>query len=108
VTLEAIEAQLPDRAVLLEPCGDAAQRRALDPGRAQLCGSSTRDQAGALEHLQVPRDRLHAERERLGELVDRDLALISEARQDRPARGIGKRREGQAELIGCHVIHLIS
>src|SRR5690349_8730086 len=48
---QAIEPPLPDPPVLLEPLGHRAQRRALEPRRAQLRSPSAGDQTGALEHL---------------------------------------------------------
>ena len=56
------------------------------------------DQPGPLEHLQVLRHRLQADRERLGDLVDRGLAL-GQAGEDGTARAVGERRENQVELI---------
>ena len=67
-------------------------RVALEPRRAQPARAAARDQAGLLEHLEVARDRLRRDRERLGELVDRRLAL-GQATEDRAPRGVGQRGE---------------
>src|SRR4051794_40746199 len=99
---DAVEPALPDVAVLLQPLGHVAQRRSLQPGGPQLRRATARDQAGALQHLQVLRDGLDAVRERLRELVDRHLALLCEPGEDRPPRRVGERREREAELVGRH------
>ena len=79
-----------------------AQRRALEPRRALLRCPSTRDQPGPLEHLQVLGDGLHAERERLRQLVHGDLAVVRQPREDRAPGRIGEGRKCEAELVGCH------
>jgi hypothetical protein len=56
------------------------------------------DQSGALEPLQVARDRRQAHRKGLSELVDRRLAL-GESGEDRPARRIGERGEREATMV---------
>ena len=73
---EAVEASLPEPAVVLEPVGSLVQRRSLQSRGPELRGAAARDQAGALEHPEVLRDGLYADRERLGELVHRRLALV--------------------------------
>ena len=99
--VEEVEAAFPEPAVVLQPVGGALQRSALESRGAQLRGAPARDQPGALQHLEVLGDRLEADRERLGQLVDRGLAL-REPREDRAARGIGESREGVAELVDGH------
>ena len=67
--------------------------------RARLPLAAALDQPGALEHLEVTRDRGQAHRERRGQLVDRRLPL-REPREDRAARGVGEGGEGEIELVG--------
>ena len=58
-----------------------------------------RDQAGALQHLQMLGNRRQAHVERLGEFQHRRFAE-REPRQDRPPCRIGEGREGGAEAVG--------
>ena len=74
--------------------GRAAGRDATAPYRP------AGDQTGALEHLQVLRDRLQAHRERLGQLVDGRLA--PPAVRGSLGGWIGERRERAAEFIDRH------
>jgi hypothetical protein len=53
------------------------------------------------EHLEVLRDGLDGDRERLGQLVHCGLPL-GQPLEDRTACGIGERRERAAELIDGH------
>jgi hypothetical protein len=103
VLAEAVERALPEAAVPGQPVGGLAERVALQPRRAQLRRAAARDEAGALQDLQVLGDRLQGDREGLGQLVDRRLAL-GEALQDRPPRGVGESGEGGAELVYRHVV----
>jgi hypothetical protein len=61
--------------------------------RPALGVPAARDEAGALEHLEVPRNRGKADLERLGQLGHRRLA-IGQAREDCEAHGIGEGGEG--------------
>src|SRR5258708_13594718 len=90
--LEAIEALLPERTVLLEPFGRLAEAGSVQTRRPQLRRAPTCDQPCPLEHLEVLGHRLNGDRERLGELVHGRLP-VSEACEDRtPGRG---RKSGQ-------------
>ena len=94
--VEALEAPLPELAVALEPVGGLGERLGLEPARPPLRVAAARNQPGALEHLEVLGDRGLAHRERLGELRHRGLAR-REPGEDRPAGGIGERRERRVE-----------
>src|SRR3954453_18749916 len=63
--VEAVEAAFPESTVLLEPVDDLAERRRLEPRGPKLRRPTARDQSRALEHLEVLRDRLNGDRERL-------------------------------------------
>src|SRR5918999_1369516 len=86
---------------LLEPVDGVLEGRRAQPRGAKLRRAAPRYEPRLLEHLKVLGDGLHADRERLGELVDGGLAL-REPSEDLPARRIGERREGGAELVGRH------
>ena len=60
-----------------------------------------RDQAGALEHAEVLRDRGHAHREWRRQLGDRALAR-GEAGEDGSTGRIGEGGKRDAEVIGRH------
>src|SRR3954469_2933082 len=99
--LPPVEALLPEATVTPEPVRGVPQPGGLQSRGAELRAAPARDQAGALQHLQVLRHRLHAHGERLGQLVHRRLAL-RQPREDLAASRIGERREGGAQLLGRH------
>jgi hypothetical protein len=101
--VEAVEASLPEATVLLEPFGGVLQRRSPQARGPKLRRATARDQAGALEYLEVLRDRLDADREGLGQLVHGCLTLC-EARQDCPPGRIGEGRERTRELVDCQYV----
>ena len=74
----------------------------MQPARPPLGVAAAGDQARALEHLEVSRDRGQAHGEWLRELRDGRLA-VGEAGEDRATRRIGEGREGKAELVGKHL-----
>ena len=104
----AIQTSLPDIAVLLEPVRRVAQGGALDPGRTTLGCAPARDEPGPLEYLQMLGDRLHADGERIGELVHRDFAVLREPRQDCATSGVGEGRERSVELVGRQRVVIIA
>src|SRR3954463_6445336 len=63
VVVEAVEALLPEAAVLLDPARDLAQRRGFEAARAPLRFAPAGDEPHLLEHLEMPRDRREADRE---------------------------------------------
>src|SRR4051794_39529273 len=87
--LEPIEAGLPEATVSLKPLDGLGRGRSLEPRGAELRRAAPGDQPRPLQHLEVLRDRLDADRERLGELVHGRLAL-RETAEDRPARRVGE------------------
>src|SRR5918995_608802 len=101
--LELVEAALPEGTVTLQPLDRVLERCPLQPRRPKLRRPAPGDQSRALQHLAVVGDCLRADRERLGQLVHRRLAL-GESPQDRPPRRVGEGREGVRELVGWHVL----
>src|SRR5260370_6096009 len=89
VGVQAIEALLPEAAIMLDPAGDVLEWTGLEPARPPLRFASARDEAGALQHLEVLGDGGHAHLEGLGQLRDRSLTR-GEPSQDRPPGGIGQ------------------
>src|SRR3954452_3203751 len=102
VSVESVHAGLPGALARLHPVDRLVEGVGLHAARPQLGVAAARDQSGALEHLEVARDRRQAHRERLRQLADGRLAL-RQAGQDRAARRVGERGEGEAELVGLHV-----
>src|SRR3954470_4890208 len=84
VRFESVHPGLPRLLARLHPIHGFVERLGLQPARGPLRLATADDQACALEHLEVARDRGLAHRERLGELVHGRLAL-GQARQDRAA-----------------------
>src|SRR5205807_474232 len=99
--VQAVEALAPESPVRLEPVGGVLQRRRAQPRGTKLGRACPLDQAGALEHPEVLRDRLDADRKRLRQLVDRRLA-VGQPCEDRAARRIREGGEGGGELVGGH------
>jgi hypothetical protein len=97
--IEAQEVALPEFGVALEPFVRGFERLGLEPAGAALRVAPARDEASALENLDVLGDRGLAHRERLGELGHGGLAG-GEPRKDRPPRRIGERDEGGVEAVG--------
>src|SRR5262245_6850835 len=97
--IQALEISFPDLAIGLDPRTRLRQRPGFDPPRPALRVLLDRDQARALQHLQVLRDRGLADLERRCQLGDRGLAS-REPGEDRPARGVGEGHEGGVEALG--------
>src|SRR3954453_22721231 len=99
--LHSLEAALPEAAVALDPIGGVLERLGLEVGGAELRGLTSRDQPGTLQHLEVLRHRLDADRKGLSEFADGGVAL-GEPLQDRPPRRVGESGEGAIELRRRH------
>src|SRR5439155_7515277 len=63
IVVQPVEPLVPEPAVVLDPLGGVLQRRRLQPARPPLRFAAARDQAGALQHLQMLRDGGKAHRE---------------------------------------------
>src|SRR5438128_3403304 len=90
IIVQAIEALLPEVAVVLQPVGGVLERPRLEPAGPPLGLAAARDQAGSLQHLEMLGHGRKAHLEGLGQLRDRSLAR-GEAGEDRAPCGI---REG--------------
>src|SRR5579863_10433276 len=101
MVLQAIEALFPETPIVIEPFRYILKRTGLQPAGTPLRLAPARNQARALQHLQMLGDRGHAHLERLGQFGDRGLTG-SEPRENRAPSRIGKGREGGAELVGRH------
>src|SRR2546426_2328310 len=101
IALQAIEALLPETAIVLQPVGGLLERSRLEPAGPPLRLATARDQTGALQYLEVLGDGGKAHLEGLGQVRDRRLAP-GETSQDRAPGGIGEGREGRAEALGRH------
>src|SRR5207302_4253877 len=101
IVFQAIEALLPEAAIVLQPVGGVLERTRLEPAGTPLRLATARDQAGALQHLEVLGDGGKAHLEWLAQLRDRGHTG-GEASEDRTPGGIGEGGEGGAEAIGRH------
>ena len=96
--LETVEAVGPVGVGASEPVVHWEQAVELKPRGAALAVASPTNEAGALEHFQVLGDRRLGQGGGLCELDDPGLAR-REALQDRPASGIGKCGESEAQGV---------
>src|SRR4051795_7735765 len=69
VSVESVHAGLPGALARLHPVDRLVERVGLHAARPPLGVAAARDQSGALEHLEVARDRGQAHRERLRQLA---------------------------------------
>src|SRR5882762_6580038 len=97
--IEAPEGVFPNLAVAFQPLVGFCERPGLELPRPSLRVAAARNEACALQDLQVFGDRRLAHREWSGQLRYRRLAG-GEPGQDRPPRGIGERRERRVEPGG--------
>src|SRR5438034_9139535 len=88
VILQAIDALVPESAVLLHPSRDFAQRHRLESAGPPLRVATARDQAGALQHLQVLGNGGGRHFEGRGQLLGRRPAG-GESRENPPASRAG-------------------
>src|SRR6266851_8031372 len=101
INIQTIEALLPEAAIILDPVGGVPERTRLEPARTPLRLAAARDQAGALQHLEMLGDRRKAHLEGFSQFSYRGLAC-GEASENRAPGGIGERGEGGIE-VGRHL-----
>src|SRR3990170_8559442 len=101
VFVQAIETLLPEAAISFQPFIGVLERARAEPAGAPLRLATARDQAGALQHLEVLGDRGQAHLEGLGQLRDGRLTR-GQASENRAPGGIGEGGKGCAQLIGRH------
>src|SRR5262245_38492062 len=108
IGVQAVQALFPEAAIAFQPVVDAPECARLDPAGPPLRLATARDEAGALEDLQMLGDGGRADVEGLREFRYRRLTE-REPRQDGAARGIGERRKRSAESVerrrSGHVIY---
>src|SRR3954452_283262 len=103
VVLEPVEPLLPKGAVAVEPARRLLERLGGAAAQARPSLPAPRDEAGALQHLQVLGDGRQAYREGPGQLRHRGLAR-GEPRQDGAPRRVRQGGEGGAERVGPHLL----
>jgi hypothetical protein len=64
------------------------------------------NQRGVLQHFQVPGNGGQRNLERFGQFADRRISL-RKARDDRPARRVGKGGEGVIEIEASHLTYML-
>jgi hypothetical protein len=103
IRVQAFEALLPMPPVLADPVGDVPEWCRAEPAWPPLRLTPLFDESGALEDLEVLRDRREAEVEWSSELGHRCLPLC-EPGQDRPTSRVRQGREGGAQdvRLGLH------
>ncbi len=96
--LEAVEAVGPFGVGAAQPVVHREQALEVKPRRAALAVAGPTDEAGPLQHLEVLGDGGLSQRGGFASSTDASLAG-PEALEDRPASGVGKGREGEAEGV---------
>src|SRR6266702_2651474 len=96
ITVEPIQVLLPVLLVIVDPTRGVLQPLCLQSAGPPLRFPPAHDQSGALQHFQMLGYGRQAHVERPRKLADRNLPG-SDARENRPARGIGEGREGRAQ-----------
>src|SRR5262249_28827368 len=97
--VEALEVALPDLPVTLQPAASFRERLAFDPAWPSLCLAAARNQARALQYLEVLGNRGLAHGERPGQVGHRSVAAC-EPRQDRSPGWVGEGPERCIEAGG--------
>ncbi len=100
--VEAEKGLFPEFPIALEVLRGFGKRLGFEAARATLGACGVRNEAGALEHLEMLGDGGLAHREGLRELGDGCFAG-GEASEDGAPRGIGEGGEGGVEPRGGHL-----
>jgi hypothetical protein len=87
VVVEAVEGLLPVAAVALDPFGYFLERGGIEPAWTPLSLAAARNEAGALQNLEVFGDGRCTDRKGLGEFLDGSFSE-GKASEDGAARGI--------------------
>src|SRR5579864_7255726 len=74
IILEPIEALLPKAPIMLDPIGNVLKRTRGETARTPLRLAAARDQTGALQHLEMLRDRRKTHFKGFRQFRDRGLA----------------------------------
>src|SRR6185295_11901598 len=102
IVVESIETLFPEPAIFLEPVIGFLEGARFDAARTHLCVARARDQARALENLQVPGNCRQTHVEWLGEFQHRCFAEC-EAREDGAPCRISEGCEGGAEAVAHRI-----
>src|SRR5262245_29935644 len=94
-----VEALLPEAPIDRQPVIDRLEAVWLELARPPLCFAAARNETGALEHLEMARDRRQADLEGFGQLVHCGLANC-QARENGASCRVGQRREGGRQHVG--------
>src|SRR5262245_44500050 len=94
-----VEALLPEAPIDRQPVVDGLKAVWFELARPPLGLAAARNEACALEHLEMPRDRRQADLEGLGQLVHGGLA-VCEARENGASRWGGQGRKGGRQQVG--------
>ena len=108
ISLQRVEPFLPERLVVRDPVGGRAHGPGHEPAVVHAALAPPCEQARALEHPEVPRDRRRGHGERPRELADRCVRRLHQSRQDRPPRRVGERVEGGVGAAARIVNHMVN
>src|SRR5476651_728248 len=98
IIVEPVDLRIPEPAVLFHPRCGVTKRRCIEAARPPLRLPAPRDQAAALEHLEMLRNR--GERHRKGpRKFTYGRFPRHQPRQNSPPRRIGKGSKGRAERV---------
>jgi hypothetical protein len=102
IRVKAVEPFLPGLSILLDPLRHFVEGLGRQPTWAPLRSSTLLDETGALENLEMLRDRGQAEIERCREFLDGRITR-REPSDDRSPRRVGERGERGTERIGLRL-----
>ena len=98
VLFQEVEPLLPHLAMLFDPAGGSIESGSFEAARPVLGISTATDQSGPFEHLEVLRDRLQRDLERLGQFVDSCFSG-GETSDNRPPGRVGECGKCGAERV---------
>jgi hypothetical protein len=82
-------------------------RLGIEPASDGAAGFGALHQAGVGQHVEMLHDRRERHGERLRQRADRKVRLLGEARQQGPARRVGKRGKDAIERGGTKLNHVV-
>src|SRR5579864_2736739 len=106
MTLQSIQPELPELAVVLQPGRSLAERRRIQPATMLAPHHLALDEPRPFEHQNVFRDRVERYRKWPGNLGNGGW-LLRQSGENGPPRGVRNRCENPVETLGVIFNHLV-